>query len=77
MAVSMDYKISYREDNGKNIVGMFHPEKILPVIDVAVTNFDALTGYQPNESEYGQLQELQKMLKLSIENNDLILVMWN
>lgn len=77
MAVSMEFKISCREDNGKAIVGLFLPDKILPIIDVAVTYFNSLKEYQPSESEYGQLLELQKMLKLSIENDDLILVMWN
>lgn len=76
MAVSMDDKVSCRKDGEKWIVGLFLPDKILPVIDVAVTDFDLLTGYQPDESEYGQLMELQKMLKLSIEESDLILVMW-
>lgn len=76
MAVSMDYKISCRKDNDKWIVGLFLPDKILPIIDVAVTYFNSLKKYQPSESEYDQLLDLQKMLKLSIENDDFILVMW-
>lgn len=77
MAVSMEDQTSYRTENGKMIVGLFTPEKISPIINIVVSKFDTLRESHTDQSEYSQLLELRSMLKLSMENNDLILVMWN
>ena len=77
MAVSMEDHTSCRTEGEKMIIGLFTPEKIARIIDIIVNEFDTLRQPHTDQSEYSQLLELKSLLKLAIENNDLILVMWN
>ena len=55
MAVSPDFGISYKNKDGKSIVGLFQPEKILNVVSIILNNKNSLSESQASEDEFDNL----------------------
>jgi len=77
MAVATDFGISYKYKDGKRIVALFKPEKILGIITIILDKLSSLRDANASEVEIYDLSKLKIMLEEATTEHDYILLMWS